>query len=54
MYPSIVIGIITAGLSFFALKIGARLSSVFGKRMEIAGGLIITLIGVKLLVEGLM
>ena len=53
-YPSVVIGIVTAGLSFFALKIGSRLSSVFGKRMEIAGGLIIALIGVKLLIEGLM
>ena len=53
-YPSVVIGIITAGLSFFALKIGSRLSSIFGKRMEIAGGLIIMLIGVKLFIEGLM
>jgi putative Mn2+ efflux pump MntP len=53
-YPSFVIGIITACLSFFALKIGSRLSSAFGKRMEIAGGLIIALIGVKLLIEGLM
>ncbi|MCX6139165.1 MAG: manganese efflux pump MntP family protein [Ignavibacteriales bacterium] len=53
-YPSAVIGIITACLSFLALKIGSRLSGAFGKWMEIAGGLIITLIGVKLLLEGLL
>jgi putative Mn2+ efflux pump MntP len=53
-YPSAVIGIITAGLSFIALKVGSRLSDVYGKRMEIVGGIIINLIGIKILLDAVI
>lgn len=49
LYPSIMIGIITSGLSLVAIKIGNRLGQVFGKRMEMAGGLILIAIGIKIL-----
>jgi putative Mn2+ efflux pump MntP len=46
-FPAIVIGVVTAGLSTFGLQAGARLGEVFGKRMEIIGGLILIGIGLN-------
>ncbi len=48
-YPSIMIGIVTTVMSFFAIKIGARLGALFGKQMEIFGGLILIVIGTRIL-----
>ncbi len=48
-YPSVMIGIITGALSCLAIGIGKRLGSLFGKRMEIVGGLILILIGVRIM-----
>lgn len=48
-YPSIIIGVITAFMSFIAIKIGTKLGVVFGKRMEIFGGVILLLIGSRIL-----
>lgn len=47
-YPGIMIGLITSGLSLIAIKIGTRLGEQFGSRMEIAGGLILIAIGIKI------
>jgi putative Mn2+ efflux pump MntP len=47
VFPAIVIGVVTAGLSTFGLQAGARLGEVFGKRMEIIGGLILIGIGLN-------
>jgi putative Mn2+ efflux pump MntP len=49
----IVIGLVTAGLSTLAGLIGTRVGSTVGARMEIAGGLALIAIGVKILVEHL-
>jgi len=49
LYPSIMIGVITAAMSLLAIKIGTRLGVVFGKRMEIFGGLVLILIGSRIL-----
>ena len=48
-YPSAIIGVITAGMSFLAIKIGTKLGRMFCKRMEIFGGLILILIGSRIL-----
>ena len=48
-YPSVIIGIITAGISCVAISIGKRLGELFGKRMEIVGGLILIFIGSRIL-----
>jgi len=48
-YPSIMIGVITAGMSFMAIKVGTGLGILFGKRMEIFGGIILVLIGSRIL-----
>lgn len=53
-YPSVMIGVITAGMSLLAIKIGARLGTMFGKRMEIFGGIILILIGSRILYSHLI
>ncbi len=53
IYPSIVIGLVTAALSLSGLGIGYRLGEMFGKRMEILGGLILVGIGLHVLVTNL-
>jgi len=53
-YPSVMIGIITSGMSLLAIKIGTKLGVVFGKRMEIFGGVILLFIGFRILFSHLM
>jgi putative Mn2+ efflux pump MntP len=50
-YPSLIIGIITAGLSILGVQLGNKLGSKFGKRMEILGGIILILIGIRILIS---
>jgi putative Mn2+ efflux pump MntP len=49
-YPASVIGIVTAALSFIGLQLGCRFSEKFGKRMEIVGGVVLVLIGLRIAV----
>jgi len=53
-YPSAIIGVITAGMSLAAIKIGTKLGMMFGKRMEIFGGFILILIGSRILFSHLI
>lgn len=48
LIPSLIIGVVTSGLSTFGLLAGIRLGETFGKKMEIAGGLILVLIGLRI------
>ena len=50
LYPSVVIGVVTAGLSLIGLLIGHKLGLAFGKRMEILGGVILLGIGLRVLI----
>jgi manganese efflux pump family protein len=52
-YPSIMIGVITAGLSLFGIWIGKKLGMKLGKIMEVVGGFILIGMGVKILIEHL-
>jgi putative Mn2+ efflux pump MntP len=54
LYPSLVIGVVTAALSLIGLLAGHTLGNKFGKRMEIVGGLILIGIGLRLLAAHLM
>jgi putative Mn2+ efflux pump MntP len=51
---SLLIGVISAGLSLVGLGIGHRLGLAFGKKMEIIGGLILNGIGLRILITHLM
>jgi putative Mn2+ efflux pump MntP len=53
IFPSLVIGVVTFGLSGFGLLAGSRLGEKFGKRMEILGGLILIGIGFWILINHL-
>jgi len=53
-YPAIVIGIITGLLSWLGLRLGNKLGEKFGKRMEIAGGIVLILIGIRILLMHLL
>lgn len=51
--PSVVIGLVTAGLSLTGLLVGHKLGTRFGKRMEILGGMILIGIGLRVLITHL-
>jgi putative Mn2+ efflux pump MntP len=52
-YPSVVIGVVTVGVSMGGFQFGSALGVRFGKRMEIAGGMILCLIGLRILIAHL-
>lgn len=54
LYPSVMIGVITAGMSLVAIKIGTKLGVMFGKRMEVLGGVVLVFIGIRILISHLM
>ena len=53
IYPSVVIGLVTFGLSSFGLMAGNKLGEKFGKRMEVLGGVILIGIGLRILIGDL-
>jgi putative Mn2+ efflux pump MntP len=53
LLPALLIGVVTFLLSFLAAHMGRRLNLRFGKRMEIVGGLVLGLIGLRILLAHL-
>ena len=51
LFPSLIIGIVTAGLSIIGVQVGNKLGTKFGKKMEILGGIILIIIGIRILIE---
>ena len=49
-YPSVIIGTVTACVSYIGIKLGMKIGSFIGKHMDIAGGIILWLIGLKILI----
>ena len=47
-YPSVVIGVVTLTMSVIGFQFGTRLGTRFGRRMEILGGVILILIGLRI------
>jgi manganese efflux pump family protein len=47
--PSVVIGLVTGTLTACGLRFGSRLGQRWGRRAEIAGGVVLLLIGLKIL-----
>lgn len=50
-YPSVVIGIIAFLMTLLGTKIGPVIGQIAGRRAELLGGLILILIGIKIIVE---
>jgi putative Mn2+ efflux pump MntP len=53
LYPSLTIGIVTGCLALVGLHVGNRLGRALGKPMEVAGGLLLIGIGVRILIAHL-
>ncbi|HQQ88768.1 MAG TPA: manganese efflux pump MntP family protein [Oscillospiraceae bacterium] len=53
LYPSVIIGVVAFAMTWTGVAFGGRLGRVFGRKVEIAGGLILIGIGVKILLEHL-
>jgi putative Mn2+ efflux pump MntP len=51
LFPAIVIGLITFSLSFLGVYLGKSFGEILRNRIEILGGLILILIGLKILLE---
>lgn len=49
VYPALIIGITSSVMSFVAIKLGRKLRSQFGHRMEIIGGIVLIVIAIKML-----
>jgi manganese efflux pump family protein len=47
-YPAFVIGVVTGLVSWMGILLGNRLGARFGKRMEIIGGIILILMGIRI------
>jgi putative Mn2+ efflux pump MntP len=50
-YPSAVIGLVTAALSFVGVELGNRLGRQFSRRAEVIGGAILILIGLRIVLS---
>ncbi len=53
LFASAIIGVMTFTISFAGVFIGSRFGNLLGSKAEIAGGLVLIFIGVKILVEHL-
>jgi putative Mn2+ efflux pump MntP len=53
LYPAAVIGVVCFVISVIGTKLGPTLGKVIGRRAELAGGLVLIAIGVRILVEHL-
>lgn len=49
--PSLVIGLVAGALTVVGMLLGRRISGIWGKRVEVFGGLVLCGIGIKILVE---
>ena len=54
LFPAAVIGIVAYALSVVGLAVGNRLGTKFGKRMEILGGAVLIVIGLRVLYTHLL
>jgi len=49
--PAIIIGIVAAGFTAAGMALGRKIGSLWGKRVEVLGGLILIAIGVKIVFD---
>lgn len=54
LWPSVVIGLVTAGVCLIAVSIGRELADRIGPKAEIAGGVVLIAIAVRILIEHTM
>ena len=47
--PALVIGVVAAGFTATGMALGSRIGTLWGRRVEVAGGLVLVLIGANIL-----
>ncbi len=52
-YPSVMIGAVTAGMTILAVLLGNRLGASMAKRAQFAGGIVLFLIGMRIVISHL-
>jgi putative Mn2+ efflux pump MntP len=52
-YPGIMIGVVTSAMSLAGIRLGRVFDRRFGPRMEVAGGMVLVLIGLRIVVVDL-
>jgi putative Mn2+ efflux pump MntP len=53
VFPAVVIGIVAFGMTVVGMKIGPALGRVIGRRAELLGGVVLIVIGIKILADHL-
>lgn len=53
VFPAVVIGLVSFGLTLLGARIGRMVGKAVGRRAEMAGGIVLVLIGIKILAEHL-
>jgi putative Mn2+ efflux pump MntP len=53
LYPSVLIGVVAFLMTLMGTKLGPLLGQIVGRRAELFGGLILVLIGIKILIDHL-
>jgi putative Mn2+ efflux pump MntP len=51
VFPAILIGVIASLMSLVGVRLGERVSGLFGRRVEFVGGAVLILIGVRIVLE---
>ncbi len=52
-FPALVIGLVAAVLTLIGMFLGRRIGTLWGAKVEIAGGIVLCLIGLKIVIEHL-
>jgi putative Mn2+ efflux pump MntP len=50
-FPALIIGLVACAFTLVGLRIGRRVGEIWGQRVEIFGGIILILIGIKIVLE---
>jgi putative Mn2+ efflux pump MntP len=53
-YPALLIGLVTGALSWLGIRLGITASNMLGKRVELLGGIVLIIIGIRVLLQHLM
>lgn len=49
--PAVLIGIVASLMSIVGVRLGERVSGMFGRRVEFVGGVVLVLIGIRIVIE---
>jgi putative Mn2+ efflux pump MntP len=53
LLPSVIIGLVAGGMTLTGMRLGEKISGRFGRRMELVGGIVLILIGIRIVIEHL-